>query len=179
MNSADPSRAPSARGHTATALLREQPIDPELCSEIGRLAESAAAHVAVDPASGPDCVIAAVDAFVREMQQGGQSTLAGDSQPEMALGALWGEQLVRGLGWLWTAVTFHGADDITTVAVVSPDRALVIYPFHFIHGCLEHAAPVTILLAWEILTHDGRVPSLPADSFENVMDHAHHPVPLR
>lgn len=93
------------------------------------------------------------------------------------LGSLWGEQLVRQFGWRWAWVTFHDHDDSRTIGVFSPDRALAIYPFHFIHGCLRTHAPVTILLAFDILVDGKRVPSLPPGGYENVMDNVHHVVP--
>lgn len=94
----------------------------------------------------------------------------------LPLGALWGEQLVREFDWEWTSVTFHDQGDSKAVGVVSSDRSLVVYPFHFIFGCLENKAPVTIMLAFNML-RGGEVPAFEPRGFENLMECVHHIVP--
>jgi hypothetical protein len=72
---------------------------------------------------------------------------------------------------------FHDRGDAEAVGVFSRDRSLAIYPFHFVFSCLEERAPVTILLAFQILSEGTRVPKLPAGGYENVMDNVHHSPP--
>ncbi len=100
-----------------------------------------------------------------------------DDEPAYTFGSLWGTQLVRQLGWEWGWVTFHDHGDTRAIGVFSPDRALAIYPFHFVHGCLRRNTPVTILLAFDILVDGKRVPRLPPGGYENVMDNVHHAEP--
>jgi hypothetical protein len=100
-----------------------------------------------------------------------------DDDPAYTFGSLWGEQLVRQLGWEWGRVTFHDHGDTRAIGVFSPDRALAIYPFHFVHACLRRDTPVTILLAFDILVEAKRVPPLPPRGYENVMDNVHHAEP--
>jgi hypothetical protein len=124
-----------------------------------------------------DGLVAAVDQCVRERQKGDGPEFAEDDEAALLLGCLWGAQLVRELGWEWVGVTFHEFDDAEATGVVSPNRALAIYPFHFIFECLENKAPVTIQLAFDILKEGRRVPRLPPRSYENVMDNVHHDQP--
>lgn len=92
----------------------------------------------------------------------------------LLLASLWGEQLVRQFGWEWGSMIFHDHGNTTAVGVFSPDRSLAIYPFHFIFRCLEEDAPVTLLLAFQILKDASRIPALPEGGYENVMDNVHH-----
>ncbi|MGD9683427.1 MAG: tetratricopeptide repeat protein [Candidatus Obscuribacterales bacterium] len=82
------------------------------------------------------------------------------------LGSLWGETLAKQFGWHWTFVEI-GSSRILTI--VSPDRALAIYPCQFISSCLLDAdQDCTILLAYNMMK-DG-LGDVPANGFENVME---------
>lgn len=95
----------------------------------------------------------------------------------IAVGSLWGQCLVEKLGWQWMNVNFDEGEEAKAVGVVSPDRSLAIYPFYFVYGCLENNAPVTIALSFNMLVDGSRIPDLPANGYENVMDNVHHIVP--
>jgi hypothetical protein len=154
----------------------ELELDQETANTISECAEAAATMLGIDAAAlTPAQVVAAIDACLLAMQQHEGPVVPDDDDPAFTLGSLWGNQLVRQLGWQWAIVTFEEHDDTEAVGVFSPDRSLAIYPLHFVWACLENAAPVTIKLAFDILTDGSRVPPLPAKSYENVMDHAHHP----
>jgi hypothetical protein len=173
--------------------ITESPIETTTLATIHACALEAAERLDLtgDEAT-PQQLVAAVDEAVYGLQREELSEPADDSAevpddddgPDdelddlaYTLGSLWGEQLVRQLGWQWGWVTFHDHADSRAVGVFSPDRALAIYPFHFIHGCLRNNAPVTILLAFDILVDGKRVPPLPPGGYENVMDNVHHAVP--
>ena len=128
-------------------------------------------------ADSPDAIVKAVNDCVREIQKGRGPAFPADSEVDLLLGCLWGSQLVRSLNWEWTNVTFHDHGDSKAVGVLSPQRELAIYPFHFVHGCLENGAVVTILLAFNMLKERSSRPDFPAHSYANVMDHVHHIVP--
>lgn len=66
-------------------------------------------------------------------------------------------------------------EDEVLIAVASPDRRLVIYPFHELYECLDGHAPVKLLLAFDVLSTPGRIPELPEGGYENVMVNVHHP----
>ena len=157
-------------------MLHEQPLDPETADTIQQCAQAAASMLNLDVgALSPASIIAAIEECLLAMQEGAGPQVPEDDDPSFTLGSLWGNQLVRALGWQWAVVTFDEQKDSQAVGVFSPDRALAIYPLHFVWNCLENAAPVTLKLAFVILTDGTRVPPLPPKTYENVMDHVHLP----
>ncbi len=171
----------------AKAKISEQPLEVHTLASIEGCAGDALTILGRAPgksskkaqpaAATAQDLVEAVDQCVYDLQQGKGPKFGPDDDPEMTLGSLWGQQLVRELGWEWAAVTFHEHDDAKAVGVFSPDRALAIYPFHFIYGCLENAAEVTIMLSFNLLVDGSKVPKLPPGSYENVMDNVHYIVP--
>ena len=94
----------------------------------------------------------------------------------LAVGVCWGDQLVKRFNWEWVSVRLNGED---LMAVVSPDRSLVIYPMSFVAQCLE--VPDTdcaILLAYNMLDA-GNISGMPAKGYLSVMDGVHRLVPKR
>jgi len=158
--------------------ITEHAIDSETLESIAGCAIDAAEmlHLDLESLTAAE-IVNAVDNCVFSLQKGGGPKIPEVADPALTLGSLWGQQLVRELGWTWANVTFHKHEDSQAVGVFSPDRALAIYPFHFIWGCLENDASVTILLAYSMLKDGSRIPSLPTNAFENVMDNVHHIVP--
>jgi hypothetical protein len=157
--------------------ITETAIDAEMLSQIHASAAEGAELLGLNPAElSPDEVVAGIDIFIFN-RQSDKGSHRDDDSADVSLGSLWGEQLVREFGWQWSSVTFHDYDGANAVGVFSPDRSLVIYPYHFIYSCLENDAPVTILLAFDVLKDGTRIPALPAGGFENVMDNVHHPFP--
>src|SRR5262245_25002665 len=117
----------------------EAPIKPSIFSNLKGAASDGAALLGVSISDDPDSIVAAIDAFVFAWQ-GGKRPAKKVIDPEDApytLGSLWGEQLVRKFGWDWKMVTFHEHGDSTAPGVLSPNRALAIYPIHFVIGCLQ------------------------------------------
>jgi hypothetical protein len=156
----------------------EEAIDDEMRPNIVACAEEAAEMLGLNPLfCSPKELVEGVDAFVYAWQKGDRPELTEDEDPALTFGSLWGEQLVNVFGWEWACVTFHDHDDSKAVGVFSPDRSLAIYPFHFIYGCMEDDAPVTILLSYNIMEDGTRIPQLPLAGYENVMDNVHHVVP--
>ena len=94
--------------------------------------------------------------------------MAADDAPLM-MGSLWGEAIVSRFKWDWAMVTFRDHDNSVAPAVVSPDRALAIYPLHYLTGCFEDSAvDVTILLAYNLLKA-GSIGSVSRRSYRDVM----------
>lgn len=157
--------------------ISETPLSEENRGLIDLVSSHAAEFLRVDPTiHSAEEIIAKLDQYVHELQQGKVPSPEGEEK-EIFFGCLWGDQLVREFGWEWANVTFHDYEDAQAMGVFSPDRSLAIYPFHFIYGCFENKAPVTILLAHQVLSTPNRVPPLPARGYENVMDNVHHIVP--
>lgn len=169
-------------------------LDTETAESISSYAEGAAKMLGVDRAdSSPLEIVSAIDRWIRAAQKEGLPALQADDElsaeaklgngkhdkdahaNELAyhIGSLWGEQLVRELGWQWAFVVFEHRPDMEVAGVFSPDRSLAIYPLNFVFHCLADANPVTILKAFEILREGSRVPPLPEGGYENVMDHVH------
>jgi hypothetical protein len=172
----------------------ERSVDAETGKSIASYAEAAAKLLGVDRAdSSPLEIVSAIDRWMNAAQKVGLPKLRADNESpaeadlgdskndkdshanELAyhIGSLWGEQLVRELGWQWASVVFEHRADMEVVGVFSPDRSLAIYPLNFVFHCLADANPVTILKAFEILREGSRVPPLPPCGYENVMDHVH------
>lgn len=153
-------------------------LDPETVTQLHEVAAEAASFLGVDLLTDtPATIIERIDECVYRTQKGDGPTLPDDEQIDAFLGTLWGEAMVKEFGWNWSKVIFHEYDDAEAVGVFSPDRSLAIYPFHFIYGCVENDAPVTIMLAFNILKDGSRVPKLPEYGYENVMDNVHHIIP--
>jgi hypothetical protein len=162
----------------SSAPITEDAVDAELLDNIQACAGDALQMLGLDPATTSAAkIVEAVDEFVHNWQKGKRPPVDPDDDLSLTLGSLWGEQLVKTLGWQWTGVTFHEHGDTNAVGVVSPDRSLAIYPFHFVYGCMENNATVTIMLSYNMLMDRSRIPALPAGGFENVMDNVHHIIP--
>ena len=138
-----------------------------------------AKSLGVSPDDDPAKIVAAVDAFVFDWQCGDHppaSVLDAEDAP-FRIGAVWGEQLVRAFGWEWAMVTFHEHGDSTAPGVLSPDRALAVYPIHFIMGCLQDSTvDTTILLAFNMLKA-GTIDDTEPGSYFNLMNGVHRIIP--
>ncbi len=158
--------------------VNDESLSKEMTSSIKACADDALGVLDIESdEASPQQLVEAVDELVYRCQKNRARDIDDTWEFSVALGSLWGECLVKALGWEWTEVTFREEDDSKAVGVVSPDRALAIYPFYFIYGCLENNAPVTIMLSFNMLVDRSRIPSLPPNGFENVMEHVHHIVP--
>lgn len=158
--------------------ISETEVEPGILELIRNCSRDAADVLALDLEATPVAeLVAGVDRCVYDMQHGHGVELDAEEDPSYLFGSLWGEALCRELEWEWASVAFHDHDDSKVVGVFSQDRSLAIYPFHFIYGCLENGAPVTIELAFNMLVDGSRIPELPASGYENVMDNVHHIVP--
>ena len=117
----------------------------------------------------PQEIMGTVDARVDAMQ----ATLRGGNAEKTAaqlvvgFGVVFGDQLVRRFGWEWVGLSAEGRN---RYAVVNPDRSLAVYPMDFIKACLENPEmDCTVMLAFNMLAA-GKLPSLPAGGYHNLMD---------
>jgi len=95
----------------------------------------------------------------------------------LGLGFLWGNQLVRRFGWVWTCL--HEAGQGEAYSVVTADRSVVVHPTHFIKACLDDPhADCTIMLAYNMLV-GGEITGVPAQGYENLMWGVRRIVPKR
>jgi hypothetical protein len=131
----------------------------------------------------PKAAVQGVETFVEKWQAERRSPLKtlfrrGPDAVDvaLALGAVWGDQLVRQFGWEWTCLQADGQD---LYAVVSPDRSLAVYPTYFIKACLDEPnADCTAMLAFNML-EAGNVGGLPAGGYENLMAGVRRIIPKR
>ena len=159
--------------------ISERPLDSDMLHNIRGCARDCATELNLDTQTlTPAELVTAVNDHLRDWQK--QSLPAPESpfkHEPLILGSLWAEQLVKTLNWEWVMVVFHEHGHSEAVAVVSPNREMMICPFHFVFGCMANHAPVTIALSYNMLVDGSGIPSLPPNSYENVMDKVHHIVP--
>ena len=154
----------------------EEEVAPSTLASIEGAAGEGADLVGVRIDAPASEVIAAINKFVSKPPKRRRGRVDNWTDRALPLGSLWGQQLVRHFGWGWAWVTFHDHDDSKAVGVFSKDTSLAVYPFHFVFGCLENRAPVTILLSFNMLDA-GAVPEQGAKAYVNLMDGVHHIVP--
>lgn len=158
----------------------EDPVAPERMKLILGSAEDGVKAVGVKSSQEPpDLIVAAVDQYVFDWQQGKlpkAKKIDAEDAP-FALGTLWGQQLVRAFGWHWAMITFHEHSDSEAPGVIAPDRSLAVYPIHFVQGCLANrGVDVTIALAYNMLKA-GKVKGLPPNKYQNLMEGVRRIVP--
>jgi hypothetical protein len=158
----------------------ERKINEGTLGQLRQTAGSALEVLGLTERTPPKDVVNALDEFVDGWQQGKRDTANGEvleaEDVPFAMGACWGEQLVRGMGWEWVSMKFENGS--SAPGVVSPDRALVVYPIHFLIGCVENGVDVTAMLAWNML-EGGSVTGVAPNSYVNLMDGVHRIVPRR
>jgi hypothetical protein len=156
----------------------EDDIEPDLLKQIKSSAYEALLMLELDSKADPETVVSAVDQFVYNWQCGKCPSV--DCSPEdlpYTLGSLWGDQLERQLAWQWKKLTIHEHGDARAPGVVSPDRSMVIYPIHFIIGCLQApSVDAAILLSFKMLK-GGKSPHLSKGAYGNVMEHVFRIIP--
>ena len=159
--------------------ITERPLESDMLHNIRGCARDCATELNLDTeALSPAELVKAVNDHLHNWQK--QSLPAPESpfkHEPLILGSLWAEQLVATLKWEWVMVVFHEHGDSEAVAVVSPNREMMICPFHFVFGCMANHAPVTIALSYNMLVEGSGIPPLPPNGYENVMDKVHHIVP--
>ncbi len=116
--------------------------------------------------------VAAVDAVVRRWRRDGAGPEQGVAAADVPFlfGSLWGEAVVESLGWSWVQVVFNRHAEAVAAAVVSPDRALAVFPIHYLLGLADDpAGDCTIGLAFDRLVA-GDLDGLTPGGYANVMD---------
>ena len=93
------------------------------------------------------------------------------------IGAAWGEQLVRAFGWQWQYVIRESEFER---AVVSPDKAFVVFPGNYLGRMLEPPyEDVTLMLMFNMIQAK-KLPEVSAGALEDISDgRLRHIVPKR
>jgi hypothetical protein len=131
----------------------------------------------------PDAIVKALDEYVDawHAKPTGFLGMLFNKKPDvvqasLALGSIWGDQIVKRFGWEWICLQH---DNMDYYCVGSPDRALVVYPTYFVKACLDDPqVDCTAMLAFNMLAA-GSIPPFPERSYENLMNGVHRVVPRR
>jgi hypothetical protein len=161
--------------------ISEFSVEPHILEGIEGSAVEGADLVGVAVDDPPAEIVAAINAYLSRPREGREkSSDPPDNWTDVALpvGSLWGQQMVRKFGWEWAGAVFPDREDFRAIGVFNGDRSLAIYPWHFVLGCVENDATVTILLAFNMLLA-GTIPPQGQGERWNVMEHVHHIVPPR
>jgi hypothetical protein len=152
------------RARAAPKLLRmsvptERPLDEEereenhaLCSEGIELIELP------EDRSKPNWIVREIRAYV-DVVRSLEEPPADLEQQAYALGSLYGEELCS-IGWQWVRLTYPGQSQ-SHYAVVSPNRANVLFPHHYLFRLLtERGSDNTVALSFNMIAA-GSTPGAP------------------
>lgn len=98
-------------------------LPQDVRDEVVEVCEEAAALLGVPMDAEPGAIVDAIEARIRDDR-------AVSEDEVVALGALLGEQYVRGLGWAWGVVDYG---DDRVYSVVSADGRLANHPMRWLH----------------------------------------------
>lgn len=165
--------AKKASNHSESDLPHEMP------EQIQDSARQAHSMLELAKNADPQTVVSAIDQFVYNWQRGMRPPIPCEAEDlPYTLGSLWGEQLTREFGWQWRMITFHDHGDTKAPGLVSPDRSLVIYPIHFILGCMQDSTvDATILLSFNMLSKGPSSTDTSEQKYANLMEQVFRIVP--
>ncbi len=142
---------------------------------IHAVAGDAAQLLQVDAAAdAPQAIVAKVDAAMVDLVFQRDTPVAQDENPDLLLGAIWGVQLARQFNWYWADVVVD--DQFEEVAIIAPQREMIIFPLSFAAAVINRQCVCTVMLAFNMLL-EGQIGQLPPGSYENIMLGIHHIVP--
>jgi hypothetical protein len=167
--------------NTEVMYMTERTLTSQELQEFREFADAARRLLSLDATAGPKESVEAIEGYILDWHQpkGNFFTRLFNRKPDviqaaLALGAIWGEQLVREFGWDWTC---HQAGGQDLYCVASKNRSTAVFPTYFVKACLDDASvDCTIVLAFNMLKA-GSLPELPAGAFLNLMDGVHRIVP--
>lgn len=157
-------------------IIIEESIERETLAHIENAAGKGAKLVGISIDAPPLEIVEAIDQFVDSLPKKRWGKVDSWTDLALPLGSLWGYQIVRAFEWEWSSVTFHDHGESRALGVFAEDRSLAVYPWHFLFGCLEYGAPVTILLAFQMLAVGEIAPQEP-NAYVNLMEEVHEIVP--
>ncbi len=154
-------------------VVESAPDEEQLALIDGAVAEAAPLlQIDLDQHSAAE-IIAKVNEAIVALALGQPTPMAGNEDAPVLLGALWGSQLKRQFNWYWADVVVD--DEFPEVAIISPQRELIAFPFSFVGVCIERQCICTIALAFNMLLA-GTVPLEPG-AYYNLMLDVHHIIP--
>jgi hypothetical protein len=155
--------------------IRESAPNSERQGLIEAVTNDAIGHLGVNLSGNtPKEIVSTVNDAVTKLVFGEDLPIPNTEDPDLLLGCLWGTQMVREFEWVW--VNIHRGESLD-IAVASPTRDMVIYPFSFVGACIAKQCICTVALSFNMLVERRDAPVFPEGSYEDVMAHVHHIVP--
>jgi len=159
-------------------VITESAFDEERAALISLVTSDAANLLKVSLEDDtPEIIVSAVDEVVYSTQKGNPLEIPEGEDPDLLFGCLWGSQLVKALNWSWVNIDFNDEQDSKSIAVVSPTRDMVIYPFDFVSSCLGNRNEVTIMLSFNMLKEKADSQTYDDCSYMDIMPLIYHIVP--
>ena len=161
----------------------DRAISEDEKSEFESYAKSGLKLLGKIESADPGELVAAVDTYIAKHQKASTgfvkklfSKAPDNIETSLALGIVWGNQLVRAFRWEWVCVLVEGEE---RYAVVAPDRSLVVFATYFVKECLDHAtADCTVLLSYNML-RENRLSTEPTRGYTSVMQSVRRIVPQK
>ena len=114
----------------------ESTPDQERLDLIDAVAGDAAILLDIDLSNDPPQeIMTKVNDAIVAIVFGEATPVTQDENPDLLLGALWGAQMARQFQWYWADAVL---DDTTNeVAMISPNKEMIIFPFSFVGACIH------------------------------------------
>ena len=156
-------------------VIAESKVEQHLLDQFTAVANDGLQLLKSDAGKSPKDLIASINEYLsKPAKKKWFKKVDNWTDKALPLGTLWGEIFVKEFDWEWVKLTFE--DQSQAIGVFTKDRSLGFYPWYFVLGCVENEAPVTILLAWNML-QEGAVPDMEPKTYENLMEGVHHIIP--
>ena len=154
-------------GHDAASPPEERPLNREEEGELQFFARQGLARLGITGREPPPVIVRTVARYLDRWRKE-HSKPSEDDVLVFALenSVLWAAQVVRTLGWEWTAVLDEEGEAL--YAIVSPDRSRVIYPVVWFGDLARDATLENRLLLVFNMLKEGTLPSVPPRSYREV-----------
>lgn len=153
--------------------LEERPLNSEELQFIEENCQAGYELLKLVPDTEPAQVLEAVDRYIDWLQDAPETDDRDPERTMFSLAALWGQQLVKALGWSWDCCEGVG----NLLAVATENRSMVVAPFHFVRACMEDPKlDCTILLSFNMINGKPQ-DSFPVRDYNNLMESAFRIVP--
>ena len=119
-----------------------------------------------------------IDTYLYDWQQNGNPPSLFIHQDNLipAISAVWASVLQEQYNWEWVVLTFHEHDNWQGLAIVSPDRSLMVLPFAYVNECLSGTDEVKIS-ASIVALENNIIPPQEPKSYTNIMQGLQRIVP--